>query len=402
MSVNGPLTGLVTYDTLNDIAQDLGLRYVSKDYLLDAYPNLIPGLVTPGLWAWGNNANGEIGNGTDFLYGSPVQIGSLTNWKQVVCGYAHTVGIKTNGTLWAWGDNTFGPLGNNTRTSYSSPIQIGSLTNWKQVAAGNSITLAVKTDGTLWSWGRNDIGQLGNNTRTYYSSPIQIGSLTNWKQVSVASLVQGFWLATKTDGSLWGCGYNLDGELGISNNTNYSSPVQVGSLTDWKEVSCGTYHMIAIKTDGSMWACGYNPNGALGDGTIISKSSPIQVGSLTAWKTVSASGTSYAIKNDGTLWGWGFNTFGSVNPNGSVVTEPTQIGALTNWKQVSAGLGSSDWFLAVKTDGTLWANGKNSNWNLGNDSNVNCSSPIQIGTLTTWKKVSTGLENSAAISDGYF
>lgn len=95
-----------------------------------------------------------------------------------------THAIKTDGTLWAWGADSFGSLGNNTNSSYkSSPIQIGALTDWENVvSAGGYSVLASKTDGTLWAWGNNTNGPLGDGTITHKSSPIQVGSKTYWSQ----------------------------------------------------------------------------------------------------------------------------------------------------------------------------------------------------------------------------
>jgi alpha-tubulin suppressor-like RCC1 family protein len=81
------------------------------------------------LWIWGYNVYGALGDGTTVSKSSPIQIGTLTNWKQVVCGQYHTTAIKTDGTLWAWGFNNYGQLGDNTRVNKSSPIQVGTLTN---------------------------------------------------------------------------------------------------------------------------------------------------------------------------------------------------------------------------------------------------------------------------------
>ena len=97
----------------------------------------------------------------------------------------------------------------------------------------------------LWAWGHNGSGALGLNDTIWRSSPVQVGSLTNWKQVSYgifSSLtgvtgIQSYGLATKTDGTLWAWGYNLFGPLGLNDITNRSSPVQVGTLTNWKQVS---------------------------------------------------------------------------------------------------------------------------------------------------------------------
>lgn len=219
-----------------------GYKDLDDVFITDAW--LVDQFVGGTLFGAGYNHKGQIGNGTTTSYSSPIQIGSLTNWKQVnLRGYYHTLFVKTDGTLWACGYNDEGKLGNGTTTSYSSPIQIGSLTNWKQIAIGIWHSVAVKTDGTLWTWGANVYtygvtGQLGLgiNTGVYYSSPVQIGSLTNWKSVTCGMTHT---LALKTDGTLWGWGTNSNGELGVVAGSFYSSPIQVGSLTTWKHVNAG-------------------------------------------------------------------------------------------------------------------------------------------------------------------
>ena len=91
--------------------------------------------------------------------------------------------IKTDGTLWSWGYNNFGQLGLGNVTYYSSPKQVGALTNWSSVSCGYYHTVSIKTDGTLWSWGYNGIGQLGLGNVTNYSSPKQVGALTSWTKL---------------------------------------------------------------------------------------------------------------------------------------------------------------------------------------------------------------------------
>jgi hypothetical protein len=110
---------------------------------------------------------------------------------------------QQDGTLWTWGDNTtWGQLGDDTTVSKSSPIQIGALTNWAQVDGGYSHVAAVKTDGTMWTWGKQRlVGQLGDRHMIApKSSPVQIGALTNWSQVSAGS--DAHTAAVKTDGTM--------------------------------------------------------------------------------------------------------------------------------------------------------------------------------------------------------
>jgi len=90
--------------------------------------------------------------------------------------YNASYGIKTNGTLWAWGDNEFGELGQGSDghpTMRSSPVQIPG-TTWSKVFAGKTASpRAIKTDGTLWGWGYNGYGSGGNNNTTQTNSPVQ-------------------------------------------------------------------------------------------------------------------------------------------------------------------------------------------------------------------------------------
>ena len=99
--------------------------------------------------------------------------------------------------------------------------------------------------------------------------------------------------------SLWTFGRNRYGQLGQGDIVNLSSPVQVGSLTDWSSISCGPYHTTGIKTDGTLWTFGYNVFGQLGQGGIVNLSSPVQVGSLTDWSSVSCGYHTAGIKADG-------------------------------------------------------------------------------------------------------
>lgn len=316
--------------------------------------------------------------------------------------------IFTQGNLWGWGYGSFGTLGDNTTLSRSSPVQtVAGGINWKQVANGITFTVAIKTDGTLWSWGLNAYGQLGTNTTTSRSSPVQtITGGTNWVQVACGNYHAA---AIKTDGTLWLWGYNYWGQIG--NNTSgpaspfmVSSPVQTITIgTNWKQVSCGYGHTAAIKTDGTLWTWGLSTNGMLGDNTTTSKSSPVQtVAGGTNWQQV-ACGYFYtaAIKTDGTLWTWGLNTNGQLGDN-TITNRSSPIQTVTggtSWKQVACGLAHA---AAIKTDGTLWLWGNNNNGQLAINTITSNSSPVQTITRgTDWKQVACGDRHTTAIkTDG--
>ena len=94
---------------------------------------------------------------------------------------------------------------------------------------------------------------------------------------------RGLWPAPTLPRELYAWGNNSAGQLGDGTTTTRNSPVQVGALTTWLNISSGYNSTIAIKTDGTLWTWGNNAQGQLGDGTTVNKSSPIQVGSLTTW-----------------------------------------------------------------------------------------------------------------------
>jgi alpha-tubulin suppressor-like RCC1 family protein len=378
----------------------MGSYYVSKDYGLDVYPNLVPGRTSPGLYAIGGyNTWGQLGVGNTINYSSPIQVGSLTNWQQVAAGY-HTAAIKTDGKLWSWGENSYGQVGIGVAgVNYVSPVQVGTDSNWKRVACGYENTFAIKTDGTLWSWGINFGGSLGLGDTTTRSLPVQVGSDTNWKQASASF----YWtMAVKTTGTLWGWGINSVGQLGLENTDTQYTPVQVGLGTSWSQVSCGYRSASAIKTDGSLWSWGKNDYGQLGLNNTADYSSPVQVGSLNDWKTISHGRQQFvvAIKKDGTLWTWGRNVSGALGLNVSTTvsySSPVQVGSLTNWKNISCGYSHVS---AIKTDGTLWTWGSGGFGRLGQGNTVSYSSPVQVGSLTTWKSPAAGTYHIMAISDG--
>lgn len=313
--------------------------------------------------------------------------------------------------LWVWGVNRnagtglpVGRLGDNSATDRSSPVQtVSGGTNWREISAG-SIFSAIKTDGTLWTWGENADGQLGNNSPGNASSPVQtVSGGTNWKVTSS----NRFWVsAIKTDGTLWSWGLNFNGQLGRLGTVDASSPVQtVSGGTNWKKLGSGGPVAAAIKTDGTLWLWGYGSSGALGTGSRVNWYSPVQtISAGNDWNSVKTSGYhTAAIKTDGSLWTWGRNIGGQLGNNSVIpASSPVQIVSEgTSWKQVSLSYFHS---AAIKTNGTLWLWGCNSvnSGRLGDLSVIDRSSPVQtVSGGTNWRQVSTGLNSSAAIkTDG--
>ena len=192
-----------------------------------------------------------MGQNNHTKYSSPVQIPGT--YKTTTGGIAalNATGafIKTNGELYVVGGNNWCENAKNDPFNRyhdkSSPIQVPG-TTWSSIHGMNrGAWFAFKTDGTLWVWGKNDVGQLGLNTTSDWpnqtnGSPIQIPG-TGWVAGQVGSSSYCGSFALKDDGTLWSWGDNEQGALGHNNETQYSSPTQIGSLTDWSSFGlCNT------------------------------------------------------------------------------------------------------------------------------------------------------------------
>lgn len=317
--------------------------------------------------AFGENATGQLGNGGTTDQSTPVTVTALTGIVAVSAGgdqlEAHSVALKSNGTVWAWGSNIYGGLGNGTTTSSNAPVQATGLTNVVAVSAGGWHTAALKSDSTVWTWGWNEDGQLGDNTLVLKSSPIQVSGLTQ-----VVAIACGTYhvLALKADGTVWAWGDNVSGQIGNNSTADQKTPVQVSGLTDVTKIAAGRFFSLAVKSDGTVWTWGENLYGQLGDGTTTDRHTPVQVSGLTSvTSAITATGAFHvmAVKNNNTVWAWGRNTYGNLGDN-TVVNQwtPVQMIGISDVDGMAAGTNFS---LVYKTDGTFWGCGRNASGQLG-------------------------------------
>ena len=385
--------------------------------------NFVRKTFTAGANERGQLMNNEMSSSGANAYSSPVQIGDTPTFDyatiQKQYGYKAIILAKdsdgSGNSIWSVGYLQDGQSGTNVAdVQYSSPTQIGTDTTWRSAAFGNSHILATKTDGTLWGWGYGDDGALGLNhspAAQYRSSPIQIGTDTTWSD-QIGAYSNGSF-AIKTNGTLWSWGsQQSQGILGHNNESNYSSPKQVGTDTTWSKIAKGASNsdnVFAIKTNGTLWTWGWQYNsGSLGlnEGAVTRYSSPTQVGTSTNWHGISVCNQDEAaytlgLKTDGTLWSWGDGGNGKLGQgNTTERSSPTQIGTDTTWGNgaydgITNGgdytftIGGSN-ASCIKTDGTLWTWGKNEHGSLGHNNRTQYNSPRQVGTSTNWGGVAMG------------
>jgi alpha-tubulin suppressor-like RCC1 family protein len=328
-------------------------------------------------------------------------------------GVYHTLSIRSDGTLWAWGWNLFGQLGDGGGGDSYSPIQIGTDTDWILVATGVGHSVALKAGGTLWAWGYNIYGQLGDGTTTDRLSPtrICIGACdaddNDWVSVAVGGFHN---LALKSNGTLWAWGSNIHGQLGDSSTTDRPSPTRIcigacdADDNDWVSLAAGgnASHSLALKSNGKLYAWGSNNYGQLGDGTAVDKLSPVPIAGNDWVEFVAGLDHNLALKSNGTLWAWGSNNYGQLG-DGTTVDKlsPVPIEETdTDWGEIASGWNHS---LAQKSNGELFAWGRNDAGQLGDGTTVDKLSPVQIGSDEKWQKIEGGSWHTIARkSDGSF
>ncbi len=349
--------------------------------------------------AWGDNAYGQLGNGTTNQSSTPVHVSTasgLPSITAVAVGDNHTVALGTDGSVWAWGDNSNGQLGNGTTDPNTTPIQIiappSDGTIVIAVAAGGNHTVALKSDGSLWAWGDNTYGQIGDGTTNQINSPKQIiapPSDTSGIKVIAVAAGHDHTVALKSDNTVHAWGYNKKGQLGDGTTNNNKSPEELSSLSGVLAIAAGVDHTIALRNDNTVWAWGNNSDGQLGNGTKTNNSSPVQVSNISTAIAIAAGFDSsvpshehsVALKDDGTVWTWGSNSNGQLG-NGTTTLSNIPVAVvglpgitLPGIIAIAAGY---DYTVALGNDNTVWTWGSNNNGQLGDGTTNEEHNPIQV------------------------
>lgn len=336
------------------------------------------------LWVWGENNGGQYGTGSTNKFPYPVQVGNDSNWVSISARYRHCMGVKADGTLWTWGDNDYGRLGinNSNIANIYAPVQIGITRSWTKAVAGFYHSMAISANGTLWVWGRNDFGQVGDSTTINRNAPVQIGNDQNWVNVTTG-LIHSFGI--KANGTRWGWGRNNYGQLGNGSTGDTSIPARLDTLNNWVSITSYNYHSIAMKANGAVCTWGRNDYGQLGNGTTTGSTTTVPIDTADEWMWANTGHrSSSAVKNNGSAWEWGL-VIGQTQPNSRNIH--TMVDTSDSWTKVSEGLTH---VLAMKADGTLWSWGFNGKGQLGNGTNVNRPTPLQVGTANDWVCIAAG------------
>lgn len=350
------------------------------------------------LWAWGETSYGQLGIGASSA-SKPTRVLGDGVWVAMDTSFTHSLAIGQDGSLWGWG--LASALGLPGSAVPQAPVQIHLDHDWVSVAAGDYYSLAVKQDGSLWSWGINDLGQCGTMPRTPTQGFTRVEGFSDWKAVFAGASYSSF--ALRANGEFYAWGLNASGTLGTDDLRVLTQPMRVS--TGWKNLDGGEWTAVGVKTNGSLWAWGMRTNlyQVRGTDDPMDYATPQILRPGEVWIAASAGHVhNVALRADGSLWSWGENYLGELGRgtggegHGDVI--PGRIGRGTDWRAVSVGYRHN---LALKEDGSLWAWGRNTEWQLGigrdADGNTVHDRPARVGAATRWSAVAAGMYFSAAL-----
>jgi len=276
-----------------------------------------------GMQCWGANWNGQLGDGTTTNRSTPMAVTGLTSGVTAVAvGGFHTCTLVASGEVQCWGDNAFGQLGDGTTTQRLTPVAVTGLTSGvAAVAAGSRHTCAVTTGGEVQCWGNNTDGELGDGTTTERLTPVAVTGLTS----GVAAVAAGsrHTCAVMTGGGVQCWGDNVYRQLGDGSPTERHLPTRtrgfgqidfdgddVADVAVFRPAS-GTWFSLDSSTHNQSY--GYRGCGVQAEGDWPAPGDYDGDGVIDPAVYRSANGTWFILKSSGaytdwTWFGWGAAT----------------------------------------------------------------------------------------------
>jgi alpha-tubulin suppressor-like RCC1 family protein len=402
------------------------------------------------VWAWGHNLFGELGDGTQTQQSLPVQVRTrravigasppLDGISAIAAGGNHSLALRADGGLWAWGWNPHGQLGDNTTVTRAVAVRVQAAQRFSAplsgviaIAAGEAHSLAIRADGRAVAWGFNAEGQLADGTTQERHAPVAMLYDKKSPQTFVTAIAGGgsslagshsLLVFEHAQALAWG--NNDHGQLGDGSHTSSAVPVAVetkvtGDFLRPKAIGAGDRHSLAVQSGGPqlfppggiVFAWGDNAAGQLDGAPSGGESTPVRAGTFEGAASLEGGGAhSLALLADGTVVAWGSNASGQLGDGPNVlstgplfVRDPIPPG--DPFPGVIAVAAGTDFSLALRVDGTVWAWGANGAGQLGDGTTDVQPLPVQVrnaggdGYLTGVKAIAAGGRHALALkADG--
>jgi alpha-tubulin suppressor-like RCC1 family protein len=338
---------------------------------------------TGGVKCWGENMDGDVGDGTRINRLVPVSVVGLSGGVQAVsASQNHSCALTIAGGVKCWGRNSEGQVGDGTREMRESPVDVFGLTSGVLAVNANVLhTCAVTVSGGAKCWGQNTAGGLGDGTTLERTTPVDVKGLSAGVQ-SIA-VGGGHSCALMVTGGAKCWGQNYYGELGDGTNVQRLTPVNVAGLGNGvRAITASSEFSCALTVQGGVKCWGNNEHGQLGDGTTTRRRTPTDVLGLTSGvQAIAAAGLSTcALTAGGGVKCWGDNEFGQLG-DGTTTTRlaPVNVVGLGMGIQAIAGAGYNNCALATNAQLRCW--GRNDDGHLGDGTAIARLTPSTVKSL---------------------
>jgi alpha-tubulin suppressor-like RCC1 family protein len=347
------------------------------------------------VWAWGKNQNGQLGiaepaNSQIPNSIAPVQVADLADVQAIAASGTVSAALTSDGKVFAWGNNAFGQLGTGDTMQKRRPFEVTTLGSDVRAIVIGAYSVALKLDGSVFTWGTNSFGSLGlgvsGSPDDAISTPGQVIAPGSGIIAIAGGASGSHVLALKSDGTVLAWGANSAGQIGDDTTINRFGPTPVPGLGYVTAIAVGASHSLARTCDGTVLAWGSNGNGQLGDGTIQASVSFVNVAGLDPGAPITSVSACanhvLARRLDGRVVAWGSNGSGQLgNENPETQFVPVLVNGLPpGVKAVAcgAGGGGGGHSLALTFDGKVFAWGANANGQLGDGTNKQRALPLQV------------------------
>jgi alpha-tubulin suppressor-like RCC1 family protein len=235
-------------------------------------------VIWDGINCWGANESGQLGDGTTINRLTPLSSSELEIYhRAITTGYAHTCELTERGGVYCWGGNWYGQLGDGTTSGHLTPLNVSDLVSGvRAITSGYAHTCALTDGGGVLCWGANDYGQLGDGTTTNRLTPVSVNGLASGVLAIAANSFHTCALTAGSGVKCWGA--NQDGQLGDGTTKVRLTPVSVSGLVSGVDaITTGFWHTCALIAGGEVMCWGFNGDGELGDGTTTDRLTPVSV-----------------------------------------------------------------------------------------------------------------------------
>ena len=379
------------------------------------------------VYAWGANSTGQLGDGEGgFRLTSlvPIPVATFSDdpnveIRVISAGAFHNLAIDSQGNVYAWGKNEYGRLGDGTTIDRDIPVLLSTFSedpniNIIAVSAGWEFSLALDSSGRVYAWGRNNRGQLGDGTMIDRDRPVLLTRFSKDLNIIITAISAGYEHSLALDymNNVYAWGYNLYGQLGDGTKLDRDTPVLVNTFTDdpnitITSISAGFEHSVALDSTGNVYAWGINNFGQLGDGAIVDDSvTPLIVSTFLDDPDITIEDISVgdnhnlALDAKGNIYAWGRNSIGQLGDQ--TTTHRNRPILLTTFSDdpnftiisIAAGHNHS---LTLSSNRTGYAWGDNNDGHLGDGTTTDNSTPQDIGRITTQKEDILALGNGNSL-----